>query len=90
MDDQIINAAMARALQADVARTYALTAWLVMRDPPDHPGKFTARLVTDRQTPYILLADTLAELHSMLPQRLVRSERQPGELPEVVETWFAT
>ena len=40
MDDQIIDAAMAKALQADTARTHALSGWLVMRDPPDYPGRF--------------------------------------------------
>ena len=89
MDDQIIDAAMAKALQADTTRTHALSGWLVMRDPPDYPGRFSARLMTDRQTPYVLLADTLGALQAMLPRRLVRSDRQPGEPPEVVEIWFA-
>ena len=88
MPDQIIDPATARSLQADVDRTHALSGWIVMRDPPDYPGRFSARLTTDRQTPYVLLADTLGELQAMLPPGLIRSDRQPGEPPEVVEIWY--
>lgn len=88
MDDQIIDAAMARALQADVARTRPIVGWVVMRDPPDYPRKITARLVTDRPTPYVLMAESVAELQAQLPAGLVRVERQPADLPEVVEIWF--
>jgi hypothetical protein len=37
----------------------------------------------------VLLADTLGELQAMLPAGLVHSGRQPADLPEVVEIWFA-
>jgi hypothetical protein len=59
-----------------------------MRGPPDYPGKMPARLVTDRPTPYLLTADSLAELQAQLPTGLVRVERQPADLPEVAEIWF--
>jgi hypothetical protein len=36
--DQIIDAVMARSIQADGERTHALLAWVVMR------GKFSGRL----------------------------------------------
>jgi hypothetical protein len=62
--------------------------WVVMRDPPDYPDKIVARLVTDRPTPYVLIAESLAELQAQLPLGLVRVERQPADLPEVVEIWF--
>jgi hypothetical protein len=88
MDNQIITAAMATALQTDVTRTRPIVGWVVMRDPPDYPGKITARLVTDRPRPYLLTADSLAELRAQLPAGLVRVERQPADLPEVVEIWF--
>ena len=89
-DDQIIDPIAARALQTDVARTHALSGWVILRDPPDFPGRFMARLVTSaRHTNYVLMADSLAELQAMLPPDLVRSERQPTEPPEVVEIWFA-
>ena len=62
MDDQIIDSAMALSLHTDACRTRPLVGWVVMRDPPDYPGKVTARLITtDRQSPYVLVADTLAE-----------------------------
>jgi hypothetical protein len=90
MDDQIIDPAMAASLHADACRTHPLVGWVVMRDPPDYPGKVTARLVTnDGQSPYVLVADTLGDIHAALPPGLERSDRQPAEPPEVVEIWFA-
>ena len=40
--DQIIDVAMARALQTDVARTQPIVGWVVMRDPPDYGRAMTA------------------------------------------------
>jgi hypothetical protein len=60
-----------------------------MRDPPDYPGRFTARLVTNLPSRYLLVADTLADIHAALPPNLVCSDRQPANPPEVVEIWFA-
>jgi hypothetical protein len=59
--------------------------WVVMQDAPEYPDKFIARLVTDAPSPYLLIADTLAEIHGQLPPHLVRKERQPVDPPEVVE-----
>jgi hypothetical protein len=90
MDDQIIDPAMAISLHADACRTRALVGWVVMRDPPNYPGKVTARLVTTAgQAPYVLVADSLAEIHTVLPPGLVRTEREPVDPPGVVEIWFA-
>jgi len=86
--DQVIDAARARGLHADACRSHALVGWAVTRDPPEHPGRVVARLVTETPTPYVLVADSLAEIHAQLPPRLVRSERQPADPPEVVEIWF--
>jgi hypothetical protein len=61
MPDQIIDAAMALSLQADACRAHPLVGWLVTKDLPDYPGKVVGRLVTDAPSPYILVADTLAE-----------------------------
>jgi hypothetical protein len=58
-------------------------------DPPDYPDRFVARLVTAAASPYILVADTLAEVRAALPHGLKRSARQPADLPDVVEVWFA-
>jgi hypothetical protein len=56
------------------------------------PSRYAARLVTSGRvpSPYLLLADTLAGIQKMLPPGLVRSDRHPGDPPEVVvEIWFA-
>jgi hypothetical protein len=85
---QIIDAVMARAIQADTARTHPLFAWIVMRDVPKYPGAFVARLVADVPTAYALPGHTLAELRAQLPPGLERVERQPADPSEVVEVWF--
>ena len=56
--DQIIDAVMARSIQADAARRHPLLAWVVARDEGGYPRQYVARLVTDATTPYALLADT--------------------------------
>jgi hypothetical protein len=88
MADQIIDAVMARSIQADAERKYPLLGWVVMRDHPDYPGELIARFVADAPTPYVLVSDTLAGLHAQLPIGLVRSEHQPSDPPEVVEVWL--
>jgi len=90
-NDQLINAAMARALHADACRNYALVAWVVLWDLPAYPERFAARLLTSgsASSPYLLLADSLAGIREMLPPGLVRSERMPADTPEVSEIWFA-
>ena len=88
VQDQIIDAVMARALQADAMRAHPLMAWLVARDDTTPSGAFVARLVTDAATPYVLLAETLAGLRDQLPTGLTRTDRQPGDSPEIVEVWF--
>jgi hypothetical protein len=57
---------------------------------PAYPERYAARLVTSGQapSPYLLLADTVAEIQAMLSPGLVRSERMPVDPPEVVEIWF--
>ena len=87
--DQLIDAAMARALHADACRTHAAVAWVVLWDLPAYPERYAARLATKGMLPYLLLADTLAGVRAMLPPGLVRSERMPADPPEVVEVWFA-
>ena len=89
MQDEIINAVLARGVQADARWQHPLVGGIVMKDPPDYPGRFAARLVTNTPSPYLLVADTLAEIHAQLPPKLKRSERQPADLPAVVEIWFS-
>jgi hypothetical protein len=89
--DQLIDGTMARALHADACRDHALVAWVVLWDLPAWPERYAARLVTSGRepSPYLLLANTLAGIRDLLPPGLVRSERMPGDPPEVVEIWFA-
>jgi hypothetical protein len=88
MPYQIIDEVMARSIQADVARAHPLFAWIIMRDLPEYPGAFVARLVVDAPTSYVLLGHTLAELYAQLPPGLEGSARQPADPPEVVEVWL--
>jgi hypothetical protein len=62
-----------------------------MWDLPAHPERFVVRLATGGPvpSPYLLLADGLAGVQELLPPGLVWSERQPGDIPEGVEIWFA-
>jgi hypothetical protein len=89
-DDQLIDAAMARALHTDACRDHALVAWVVLFDLPAYPERYAARLVTsgDPPFPYLLLADSLAGIRDMLPPGLDRSERHAGDPPEIVEMWL--
>jgi hypothetical protein len=89
MADQIIDGEMARSLHTDACRAQPMVTWVIMRDPPDYPGKVTARLITELPSPYLLVADTLAEIHTALPPGMVRKDRQLANPPEVVEIWFA-
>jgi hypothetical protein len=86
--DQIIDAAMAGALQADAIRTHPLVAWIVTRDEVAYPGEFVGRLMTSGPTSYVMTARALAELQARLPAGLTRIDRQPADPPEVVEVWF--
>jgi hypothetical protein len=89
MADQIIDAIAARKLHTEACRIYPLVGWVVMNGPPNHPGKFIARLVIGIPSGYLLVADTLAGVQQQLPPRLVRSDRQPSHPPELVEIWLA-
>jgi hypothetical protein len=88
MPDQIIDAAGAQERQAFAIRSRRLWGWIVIRDQLDYPGEVTARLCIADPTPYLLVADTLADLQAQLPVGLVRSDRQPLDPPEVLEIWF--
>ncbi|HXE18657.1 MAG TPA: hypothetical protein VN629_03530 [Castellaniella sp.] len=88
MPDRIVDAARARSLHAHALRIDPLAGWVVMRDPPAYPAKIVAHLVIGTPSSYVFVADTLAEIHAMLPSGLVRSDRQPADPPEVLEAWF--
>jgi hypothetical protein len=88
MDDQIIDAAMARSVLEDAVRAHPLVGWVLTRDPPDYQGKVVARRVTATASPYVLTGETLAEVQAALPPGLKRADRTPADLPDVVEIWF--
>jgi hypothetical protein len=77
MPDRIIDAGAARGLHAYADRTCPMVGWVVMRGLPAYCGKLVARLVTEDQTTYVLIADTLAGLResNCSPRP---SERVPG------------
>jgi hypothetical protein len=85
---QVIDAIMARAIQADVARRHPLFGWVVMHGIPECPDAFVARLVTDIPTPYVLMGRSLAEVQAQIPSGLSRFDRQPSDPAMVVEVWF--
>ncbi len=80
---------MAQSIHMETADKNGLAGWIIMCDPPEHPGKFVARLATTHPTIYVMLADTLAEIQAMLPPDLERSLRLPADPPEVVEVWLS-
>jgi hypothetical protein len=89
-DDQLIDAAMARALHQDVVRDHVLAAWVVWQDHPAHPNHpFIAQLATASPLPYVLVGETLAEVQAQLPPGLVRYGRLPWYPAEMVELWVA-
>jgi hypothetical protein len=61
MPHQIIDGVMARAIQADAAKYHPLFAWIIMRNPPEFPGSFVARLVTSAPTPYMRRSHRLSD-----------------------------
>jgi hypothetical protein len=89
MEDEVIDAVLARGINADAVRREPTVGWVVMRDHWDYPGKVVARLVTTAPSLFVLVADTLGELRSQLPSGLSRSEPVPNDLPCVIEIWFA-
>jgi hypothetical protein len=88
MTDQIIDAKTAQALYRDAVRAQSLAAWLVMKDQPEYPGKLIARLTTNTRSSYVLVADTLNDLRTLIPTGLKRSKPRPRDPPEVLEMWF--
>jgi hypothetical protein len=64
-----------------------LPAWIVFQEEPDYPGKVIARFAVDAPTTPVLVADTLAELRTMLPPGLRRTKRHAADPPEILEMW---
>ena len=51
--------------------------------------KVIARLLTGTPSPYVLEANTVAEIRAMLPPLLTRSGPMPADPLEVIEIWFS-
>ena len=73
-DDQVIDAAMARAPHQDACRDHALVAWVVWQYHSAYPHRFIAQLVTTSPLPYLVVGNTLAEVRAQLPPGLVRQK----------------
>lgn len=88
---------MAAAIHADVSRAHPLVGWGTMDDVPEYPSKLVVRLVTDRPSEYVLVAESLTDLRAQLPCYLSRAGRQSadpadscGTLAQVMLPDFAT
>jgi hypothetical protein len=79
--DQLIDAAMARALHADACRGHALVGWVVMRDPPEHPDGVVARLVTETPLPPNFQGSVLCTLFKAQPPMPLRGHQQGVGMP---------
>jgi len=82
----------AQALQDDATARGAWLAWMVSNSDLEHPGKLVARAHTADHhggvyLPGAVVADTLAELHALLPAGLTCRGRASIDPPEVVEVW---
>ncbi len=85
---QVITPEMARTVHADAVREHVLVGWVVSPGEDEHHNKLLARMVTGAATVYVLVAEALGELRSMLPPGLERSERQPADPPKLIELWW--
>jgi hypothetical protein len=70
-----------------------LTMWTVYDHPADYPGHFVARKwIVDaagaRPSMEAVFAPTLEQVRAKLPPDLFCSPRQPGDEPQIVESWF--
>jgi hypothetical protein len=70
-------------------RQYGMAEWFVTWIGSDQNGWMSARLVVDVPTGYVLPAETLVILRSLLPQGLVRTAREPADPADVLEVWYA-
>ena len=70
-----------------------LPVWTIYRPTTrEYPGVWVARmhvvLPEPRPTRFLLCHDTLEELRAILPPGLTRMTRDPGDSPEIVESWL--
>jgi hypothetical protein len=71
----------------------ALEIWTVYRNPKDYPGQFVARKCfatapKPTVTTDMFVADSLDEIHALLPRGLMRIPRYEADDPAIVEVWL--
>lgn len=74
-------------------RNDELLIWTVYDHPRDYPAEWIARCWTIRDgqpapTTDIRRGPTLDAVRALLPPGLFRLDRQPGDEPQIVETWL--
>ncbi len=66
-----------------------LAIWTVYDNPADYPGLFVARLFNgDHASQTVVTANSLEEIHALLPQDMYRIPRQEADDPVIVEIWL--
>lgn len=70
----------------------ALIFWVIFDRPSDHPNHFVVRpqLATKAGVepwPESWLCDSLTLARSIIPPGLHRMERDPSDMPKIVESW---
>jgi hypothetical protein len=87
MDDQVITPKLATALHQRALERSNHLVWKITEDGPGLAGVLLARLITDRATPYVLVAPSLKDPRIKLPPGLVRTDRQLADPLDVLEVW---
>lgn len=67
---------------------------VIYENPTDHPGKFVAReqwagagAILVGGAP-LIVADSLTEARSVVPDGMIRLPRNPEDEPQIVECWL--
>jgi hypothetical protein len=68
----------------------ALEIWTVYRHPRNYPTQYVARKasVPGGESNEMFVANTLDEIHALLPRGLVRIPRFEADDPVIVEVWL--
>lgn len=72
-----------------------LEVWVIYENPADYPGRFVTRRQCVHRGGAIRIdpepacvARTLDEAREAVPKNLTRFPPQPGDVPQIYETWF--
>lgn len=90
--DKLLTKETAQVLHNE-CRMVGLVMWTVTHNTADYGERWVARPFIIAGLPTlgldeVLVADTLEELHQLLPAGLVRLHRDPDDDPVIVEVWF--